>query len=395
MKKSKLFYKGLLITFIVFVLIFTRDVDFAETVENNIVIGKRVKLYSEILEEERILEISLPANYQNSKVEYPVLFVLDGGNIFRYCVSVVRMIAPNHLPHLIVVGIPNTNRRRDLDPNDKKNTPPHKGASQFLKFMETELIPFIEKEYRALPFRLITGHSLAGFFTIHTFLYKPELFNAFIATSPSLWIPEDNDYLKKVQNILDKKSFTNKFLYFSVGEIESEKIIKGNQRFAEILKEKLVNGIRWNHDLLENEGHIPIKGFYAGMRELYKDWLISLELIINPDLKEIQKHYKTLSKSFGYKILPPESLINTLGYRLLNKKKIAEAIELFKYNVEKYPKSWNVYDSLGEAAMKQGDKPLALKSYQIALKLNPRKTPAEKRIYKQQEQTIKQLKEGK
>jgi tetratricopeptide (TPR) repeat protein len=66
-----------------------------------------------------------------------------------------------------------------------------------------------------------------------------------------------------------------------------------------------------------------------------------------------------------------EQEINTLGYMLLRDDKIEAAIEIFKLNVSEHPKSWNVYDSLGEAYMKQGEKELAIKNYQKSLELNP------------------------
>jgi len=66
-----------------------------------------------------------------------------------------------------------------------------------------------------------------------------------------------------------------------------------------------------------------------------------------------------------------EQEINTLGYMLLREDKIEEAIEIFKLNVSEHPESWNVYDSLGEAYMKQGEKELAIENYQKSLELNP------------------------
>ena len=64
-------------------------------------------------------------------------------------------------------------------------------------------------------------------------------------------------------------------------------------------------------------------------------------------------------------------MINALGYRSLRSKKIKEAIEIFKLNVEAFPKSSNVYDSLGEAYMKNGDKELAIQNYKKSVELNP------------------------
>jgi tetratricopeptide (TPR) repeat protein len=66
-----------------------------------------------------------------------------------------------------------------------------------------------------------------------------------------------------------------------------------------------------------------------------------------------------------------EQEINTLGYKLLRGDKTNDAIEIFKLNVSEHPKSWNVYDSLGEAYMKKGQTGLAIENYRKSLELNP------------------------
>jgi Flp pilus assembly protein TadD len=66
-----------------------------------------------------------------------------------------------------------------------------------------------------------------------------------------------------------------------------------------------------------------------------------------------------------------ESRLNNMGYTLMRQKKLTEAIEIFKLNVEFYPNEWNVYDSLGEAYMNKGDKELAIANYKKSLELNP------------------------
>ena len=81
-----------------------------------------------------------------------------------------------------------------------------------------------------------------------------------------------------------------------------------------------------------------------------------------------------------------ESKINQLGYELLNRDKTAESIEVFKLNVREFPKSSNVYDSLGEAYIKHGDKDLAIKNYRMSLELNSENTNAELMLKKLNEQ---------
>jgi len=66
-----------------------------------------------------------------------------------------------------------------------------------------------------------------------------------------------------------------------------------------------------------------------------------------------------------------EGTLNQLGYDLLTKGKTQDAIQVFKMNVQEYPKSWNCYDSLGEAYMKAGEKELAIENYAKSIELNP------------------------
>ena len=71
-----------------------------------------------------------------------------------------------------------------------------------------------------------------------------------------------------------------------------------------------------------------------------------------------------------------ERLLNILGYNFINQGKYKEAIRVLQLNVEAYPESSNVYDSLGEAYMKNGDKVQAIENYEKSLKLDPGNTGA-------------------
>lgn len=67
-----------------------------------------------------------------------------------------------------------------------------------------------------------------------------------------------------------------------------------------------------------------------------------------------------------------ENLFNAIGYNFLNDKKISQAIKIFQLNTQMYPKAWNTFDSLGEGYAAAGNKELAIKNYEISLKLNPK-----------------------
>lgn len=98
------------------------------------------------------------------------------------------------------------------------------------------------------------------------------------------------------------------------------------------------------------------------------------QLIVDKGIESALQSYRALKQSNGHYV--SEIQLNALGYQLLNMKKVREAIEIFKLNVEAYPQSANVYDSLGEAYMVNGDKELAIRNYQRAMELNPQNTNA-------------------
>jgi tetratricopeptide (TPR) repeat protein len=92
-------------------------------------------------------------------------------------------------------------------------------------------------------------------------------------------------------------------------------------------------------------------------------------------LEKIRK----LQKS-GSDLYFDEPSFNAMGYYLMNRDKLSDAIEVFKLNVEMFPKSFNVYDSLGEAYMKAGNKKLAVKNYKKSLELNPQNKNAKEML---------------
>lgn len=86
---------------------------------------------------------------------------------------------------------------------------------------------------------------------------------------------------------------------------------------------------------------------------------------------EALREYREWRKGRANSEVVNEAQMNRLGYNLLGMKRVGDAIEVFKLNVEDYPQSSNVYDSLGEAYMINGDKEPAVKNYQRSVELNP------------------------
>jgi len=153
-------------------------------------------LPSRALDETRRINVHTPPGYAASDTaRFPVLYMPDGGldEDFPHVVNTVdSLIALGAIRAVIVVGVPNTERRRDLTGptrvrSDSAIAPRIGGSAAFRRFWREELVPAIDAHYRTTSERSIVGESLAGLFIVETFLREPTIFDRYIAFDPSLW----------------------------------------------------------------------------------------------------------------------------------------------------------------------------------------------------------------
>lgn len=151
---------------------------------------------SRALGEARLINVHVPAGYRASpRTRFPVLYMPDGGidEDFPHVVKTVdSLIALGKIRPVIIVGIPNTERRRDLTgptrvASESAAAPHAGGSATFRRFIRDELFPVIGARYRAAGERSIVGESLAGLFIVETFLMEPTLFQHYVALDPSIW----------------------------------------------------------------------------------------------------------------------------------------------------------------------------------------------------------------
>ena len=353
--------------------------------------SNRVVIKSEVLGEDRTILVRTPPGYEHDGQRYPVLYLTDGDAHLGHTASTIEFLARNgRMPEMIVVAITNTDRTRDLTPTNasmrrpdgsEMKFPTSGGADKFLKFIETELIPKIEKDYRTQPYRVFAGHSFGGLFAIHAFLTRPEIFNAYIAASPSMhW---DNQLLsRKAEEFFKDRKELNRTLFLTLAN-EGGAMREGFDRFKGILGKSKPKGFEWDSMLMEDEDHgsVVMRSHYHGFRKVFEGWQVTADVVAG-GAPAVESHYKQLSAKFGYAILPPELLMNNLGYQLMGAGKMDDAIAVFKSNVERYPQSANVYDSLAEAYEKSGKLDLARPNYEKAVQLGTQNNDPNLQAYK-------------
>jgi len=237
------------------------------------VIGLIEKIPSAVLGEERKISIYLPEDYnQNDTTRYPVIYILDGGvnEDFIHIAGIVRFNTQpwiNRFPKSIVVGIENTNRKRDFSfavPNldfvekmgfNKKSYSMAGGSSKYISFLEKELQPYISRTYKTTTQKTVIGESFAGLLATEILLKHRDLFNTYIIVTPSLWWGNES-LLAEAPKLL--KSGNNKGVQVYVGACDkAEELTMYNDAvaLAEVLKQDGVNFKQVHFDYMPSEIH--------------------------------------------------------------------------------------------------------------------------------------------
>lgn len=158
-------------------------------------IGETWTISSTVLKETRVINVYSPLGFAADTPALPVMYMPDGGvaEDFMHVAGLVQVLTGNgSMRPFLLVGIENTERRRDMtgpttNDEDRKIAPRVGGSAGFREFIRTELMPAVQKRYRTTDETALVGESLAGLFTVETFLRAPEMFDAYIAIDPSLW----------------------------------------------------------------------------------------------------------------------------------------------------------------------------------------------------------------
>ncbi|MGB3464114.1 MAG: alpha/beta hydrolase-fold protein [Cyclobacteriaceae bacterium] len=211
---------------------------------------------SDILKEKRELLVHLPLGYDPSQ-SYPVMYVLDGSSQDFRIASIAKILNRAEIVEkLIIVGIPNTDRNRDLTPHyilqetDGENL--GKGDI-FLSFIADEVIPFIESKYAVSEYRMLAGHSRAGLFTFYSYLEKPDTFDALFCFSPAFW-RDESILVEKAQTFYAaSREKENPYIFMSLGTDENQKMKMAYGSMITLLNSKKVGNVV--HEYISGANH--------------------------------------------------------------------------------------------------------------------------------------------
>jgi len=300
-----------------------------QTQPKQVVIGSIDNIQSKILNEQREVWVYVPRSASDtnySKQRYPVVYLLDGELFFSSVVGMIQPLSSAYFcPEMIVVGIPNTDRTRDLTPTHMdscqfldlvmdfdicKNSG---GGEKFISFIEQELMPHIDSLYPTAPYRILIGHSFGGLTVMNTFIHHTNLFKAYVAIDPAMsW--DNQKLLKEAKKVLATNTYSGVSLFLGIANtmnvgMDTIKVKKDTTKSTEhirsvfdlrnYLNNNKQNQLVYTYKYYNSDEHnsVPLIAEYDALRFIFNYYHLSL---FYNDYRNIENLYENVSKQFGY-----------------------------------------------------------------------------------------------
>jgi len=331
----------------------------------------RHSIESDLLQEMRQVLVRLPDDLREDDT-YPVLYLLDGLENMLLCSGVVQNLSrAERIPEMIVIGIENHHRLFDLTTSDPEfDGPECGGATQFLRFLSEELIPWTARNFPASQHRILAGHSIGGVLQLEALIQETDLFDAHVVISPSLWwdqgaIPARIDSALALWN--EELARDVPLLYLSLADEEiheAESLMRS--RYTDI--EKVLEGqnvLMWKSDRFDGENHIStlLSSFQNGLEFSFDGWDMG-SYLESGDIDGFRSHIETLDRAYAFTVHPSSDWDYASVCRKLTSNGEADlAVGHLEWGRVHFPESMVLSNFLGEAYEKSGRPEEALKTY--------------------------------
>ncbi len=224
------------------------------------------------------LSVGLPASYATEPARrYPVVYVTDGYWDFQK-LDAIRgaLVFDKVTPEFIIVGLGyagesleyGTLRSWELSPVPLGDGPSTGHAAEFLTTIATEIIPFVEREYRTDPaHRVLAGASLGGLFTLYAMYSKPDLFSAWVAVTPAVavgdgWLLGYEEKFAKAGGQLKGR------LFASMGENENPGFLSAILHYNSRVASRRYPQLAYQFRIIDGERHagMQLESYTRGLR---------------------------------------------------------------------------------------------------------------------------------
>jgi len=326
----------------------------------------------------RELTISLPPSYsKDTKKTYPLLFLLDGDYLFDPFEGALKYgYYWDDLPEVIIVGLSQAKEREADCTVDETSGLPDGSGAEFFEFIESDLMPYIQKKYRISPFKIIAGHDVTASF-LNLFLYKEApLFSAYISLSPELGLDMETRIPERLAGFKQ-----NIFYYQSAADGDIKKMKERITTLDANIKAVVNPKLNYKYDDFKDASHyslvlysIPsaLYQFFApyqpiSMTEFYEK-IVKLE---SGYVTYLKNKYDILENALSIKINIRVSDFNAIEAAILKNKAYAELEQLAQLSRKMYPKSMLADYQMALFYENTGDIKNAMRFYQNAFQMQP------------------------
>ena len=336
-------------------------------------IGEYRTLYSGILKETRRVWVHLPDSYSHTTKRYPVMVKCDALSVPLFAARIHDLSTTelaSQIPEIILVSIENTDRTRDMSP--VKTGDIEAGADNFIRFIGSELIPFIDRNYRTTEFRILMGESSSALLTVYAFLTRTDLFDGYIASSPELSMCPDLLEQWVRQNPM-KGIQRRKSLYIVYGEKDPPRILESVPTFSRWLKELNSSCLDFSDTMIKGAGHVPADSFKLGLIHTFLGYLPP-DSVIGQGTKALESYFTDFQTRIGFRIYPNPYAWYRYARMLLNEGKTEQATAVLTELLLRDPVNPSTTESvmiLAGLHAGQGDIDQAVDLYRTLMTLHP------------------------
>ena len=391
-------------TITLYILIFTNALCLGQSRAKNTGYTKKIKIQSVSLQEEREIEIYLPPSYETiENKEYPVMYILDGQEYFLHPIAYQRQVHfKDKSPEFIVVGI-NSDRR-------KRRKLYYQDSRKFIEFLENELIPLIDKDFRTFKEkeRIFFGWEMAGGLGLEIFARNKNLFSAFLLSSATHFTEQR---LMNVDSVCKHKKLNKSFLYFTRAS-EEDYAESDLSKLNSIFQSNTSGNISWKYDTIAGEDHYttPLKTVANGLNHYFWDYntlrFMSLKEFdefgdldgiksyyrhranryrVSPEIHRTTRHFlllhamtednferfETYAHEFSdylHNLRSDLWVIRFAGYLAENNQE-SQALSIYQTGLNKFPESARLNHDFGSYYQKKGNRQKATFYYKKAVEI--------------------------
>ena len=329
-------------------------------------VTQEITIYSNIANQDLTFHITLPQSYKDSgETRYSTFYTTSGKSRLEVIKSQVKWLshvsfAP--LPQLFFISLPSINA-------DKFTKASGSLYSLTTQVYENEVIPYIEKNYRTQPYRVIEGFSSNANQLLSIFIEKPQLFNAYMIFSPALSLDKSSLVEKLLAQKADNR-YQHRSLYLSLGSFEENKATferihnhlftwsASNITGLEILTEDLSN---------RNYLSAPVVGLTNAAEKIFSDRQPDAALFVKTGVVGVEKHFNKLHQKYGYELDSSNTMVD-LGFYYAKIKQFAKAEKALGIVIKKSPENIIYLIRLSEIQQQGSNKDSAKKTLKTALK---------------------------